>query len=220
MFQPAPSILRIFRQALVAGMVVATLSSAAAAFTITLAPAAPKMIYLQVGTGSYAGTYVGSGTPFNNVSVNTVTLNLAAGVVGNRTAQTMRTNSAAANSFYNGRAFCTLPGELYIGGFYRTAGVATAPAQVVATVPAALLSALGDSIPFSKISWTSSGIGDAVAGPQPFPKGSFVGGGTQSVGSMASNSWNESCWTFSYLNDTVPAAATYNGRVSYTMSAP
>jgi hypothetical protein len=42
----------------------------------------------------------------------------------------------------------------------------------------------------------------------------------QTVGSMASNSWNESCWTFSYLNTVVPAAGTYTGAVLYTMSAP
>jgi hypothetical protein len=37
---------------------------------------------------------------------------------------------------------------------------------------------------------------------------------------MASNTWNESCWTFSYLNNTVPPAGTFTGRVRYTLSAP
>ena len=61
-----------------------------------------------------------------------------------------------------------------------------------------------------KISWTSSGNGDT--GAEPFPAGTFVNGGVQNVGSMASNTWNESCWTFSYLNNTVPAAGTYHRR--------
>jgi hypothetical protein len=40
------------------------------------------------------------------------------------------------------------------------------------------------------------------------------------VGAMASNTWNESCWTFSYLNNTVPPAGTFTGTVRYTMSTP
>jgi hypothetical protein len=42
----------------------------------------------------------------------------------------------------------------------------------------------------------------------------------QNVGSMASNTWNESCLTFSYSNDTVPAAGTFTGVVRYTLSSP
>jgi len=87
-----------------------------------------------------------------------------------------------------------VPGQLYIGGFYRTTGAATVAAQVTATVPAALTDAAGDTIPFSKIRWTSSGNGDS--GAEPFPAGGFVNGGVQNVGSMSSNTWNESCWTF------------------------
>ena len=87
-------------------------------------------------------------------------------------------------------------------------------------MPAALTNATGDTIPFSKISWTSSGNGDTARRRQPFPAGTFVNGGVQTVGAMASNTWNESCWTFSYLNNTVPAAGTFTGVVLYTMSAP
>jgi len=85
-------------------------------------------------------------------------------------------------------------------------------------VPAALTDAAGDTIPFSKIHWTSSGNGDS--GAEPFPAGAFVNGVVQNVGSMSSNTWNESCWTFSYLNDTVPPAGTFTGVVRYTLSAP
>ena len=78
--------------------------------------------------------------------------------------------------------------------------------------------AAGDSIPFAKIAWTSSGNGDT--GSEQFPSGTFVSGGVQNVGSMASNTWNESCWAFSYLNNTVPPAGTFTGAVRYTLSSP
>ena len=158
------------------------------------------------------------GQPGNNTTVNTVSVTVPAGAVGNGTAQAMTTNSTATISFVDGFAFCSVPGQVYIGGFYRTAGGATAAAQVVATVPAALTDSTGDTIPFSKIRWTSSGNGDT--GTEVFPSGTFVNGGVQNVGSMASNSWNESCWSFSYLNNTVPPAGTFTGRVRYTLSAP
>jgi hypothetical protein len=118
----------------------------------------------------------------------------------------------------DGYTYCSVPGQLYIGGFYRTAGGTTAAAQVTATVPAALTNATGDTIPFSKIQWTSGGNGDN--GAEPFPAGTFVNGGVQNVGAMASNTWNESCWTFTYLNNTVPPAGTFTGVVRYTMSSP
>jgi len=179
----------------------------ASAYTVTLAPASPKTIYLQVG-----------GQPGNNATVNTVSATVAASVVGNGTPQPMTTDSTASKSFLDGYAFCNVPGQLYIGGYYRTAGGTTAAAQVTATVPAALTNATGDTIPFSKIQWTSTGNGDN--GAEPFPAGTFVNGGVQNVGAMASNTWNESCWTFSYLNNTVPPAGTFTGVVRYTMSSP
>lgn len=144
-------------------------------------------------------------------------------MVGNGTAQAMTTNSTAAQSYWDGYTFCTVPAQLYIGGFFRTTGATTAAAQVTATVPAALTDTTGDSIPFSQISWTSGGNGDTTANgflPEVFPAGKFVSGGVQTVGSMASNTWNESCWTFSYANTVVAAGGTYTGAVLYTMTAP
>jgi hypothetical protein len=85
-------------------------------------------------------------------------------------------------------------------------------------VPAALISTAGQTIPFSKIRWATSGNGDT--GGQPFPAGTFVNGGVQNVGAMASNTWDESCWAFSYSNDSVPAAGTFTGTVLYTLSSP
>lgn len=224
------------RRALAGAALLTAFSSAAPAFTVTLDPAAPTTIYLQVGVGSFTADYCGGnsyppphntpncgpayggGTPQNNATINSVSATIASGTVGNGTAQAMTTNSATTNSFLDGYVFCSVPSQLYIGGFYRTSGATTAAAAVTATVPPALIDATGDSIPFSKIQWKSSGNGDA--GAEPFPAGTFINGGVQNVGSMASNSWNESCWTFSYLNNTVPPAGTYTGAVLYTMSAP
>lgn len=203
---------------LAAAVLLATLTSRAPAYTVTLSPASPLTVYLQVGVGSFSNDYISGGQPQNNTTINTVSTTVAANVVGNSTAQAMTTNSTATQSYWDGYTYCSVPGQLYIGGFYRTTGATTAAAQVTATVPAALIGASGGTIPFSKIHWTSSGNGDT--GAEPFPAGTFVNGGVQNVGSMGSNTWNESCWTFSYLNNTVPPAGTFTGRVLYTLSAP
>ncbi len=203
---------------LTAAVLLATLTSRAAAYTVTLSPAAPLTVYLQVGVGSFTNDYIYGGQPQNNTTINTVSTTVAANVVGNGTAQAMTTNSTATQSYWDGYTYCSVPGQLYIGGFYRTTGATTAAAQVTATVPAALIDTGGDTIPFSKIRWTSSGNGDT--GAEPFPAGTFVNGGVQNVGSMGSNTWNESCWTFSYLNNSVPPAGTFTGVVLYTLSAP
>src|SRR5271165_4261991 len=210
------------RRALPGAVLLLSLSATATAYTVGLTAAAPKTAYLQVGVGTFSGTpncagvpcYSGNGQPQNNTTINRVSAALSANTVGNGTPQAMTTDSTATQSFWDGFTFCTVPGQLYIGGFYRTAGGNTAAALVTATVPAALTDAAGDTIPFSKISWTSGGIQDPGNPPaEPFPSGTFVNGGVQTVGTMASNTWNESCLTFSYLNNSVPAAGTFTGRV-------
>jgi hypothetical protein len=190
----------------------------ARAFTATLTPAAPLTVYLQVGVGSFNSIYINGGTPQNNTTINTVSVAVAATEVGTGTAQAMTTDSTAANSFWDGFAFCNLPSQLYIGGFYRTTGGKKTSAQVTATVPTSLIDAGGSAIPFSSISWTSSGNADT--GGEPFPAGTFPAGGVKTVGSMSSNTWNESCLSFSYANLSIPAAGTFTGRVLYTLSAP
>jgi hypothetical protein len=215
------------------GALLLAAAGTASGYTVTLTPASPEAVYLQVGNGTFAGNtncmgsgsdcYSSGGTPVSNGTVNSVSVTLTTAVMGNGTAQAMTTNSTQAVSFWDGYAYCTVPAQLYIGGFYRTTGAATAAAKVTATVPAALTSGTGGSIKFSQISWTSSGNGDTAANgflPEVFPGGTFVNGGTQTVGSMASNTWNESCWNFSYLNTAVPGAGTYTGTVLYTMTSP
>lgn len=186
------------------------------AFTVNIAAANPKAIYLQVGVGTFTGLYSTGGTPGNNATVNTVSVSVPAAQVGNGTAQAMTTNSTASNSFYDNYAFCNLPAQLYIGGFYRNTAT-TGSATLRVTSPTNLVNATGDTIPFTQISWTSSGNGDT--GAQPFPAGAFTGG-TQTIGTIARNQWAESCHTFSYANSAMRASGTYTGRVTYTLTSP
>jgi hypothetical protein len=202
-------------RALVAALLAA--SAAASAFTVNITRG-PQEIYLQIGVGSFNGLFDNGGTPLNNTTVNQVSVTVPAASVGNGTAQAMTTNSTQSNSFWDNFVFCNAPTQLYIGGFYRTANNGNGSVSVTATVPAALSNGNGGTIPFSQISWTSSGNGDA--GGQPFPAGTFTAGGTQAVGTISQNQWAESCWTYSYLNTVTPAAGTFTGRVTYTLSAP
>ena len=187
-----------------------------AAFTVNITAANPRMLYLQVGVGAFSGLYSSGGTPANNATVNVVSVTVPAAQVGNGAVQTMTTNSTASNSFYDNFAFCNAPAQLYVGGFYRST-TNTGAATLTATSPANLVNANGDRIPFSQISWTSSGNGDT--GAQPFPAGTF-NGATQTIGAIARNQWAESCHTFRYANSNFVASGTYTGRVVYTLSTP
>lgn len=198
----------------------------ARAFTATLNSGAPTIIYLQVGVGTFTpagSTYNGGGAGAANPTINQVTVTLAGGTVGNGTAQAMASNSGPTNSFFDSFPFCNA-NTLYIGGYYRTStGGHKTTATVTATVPSSLTDAAGDTIPFSQISWTSAGNGDTTANgflPEVFPGGTFVAGGSQSVGSFTQNQWSESCWSFSYANTVTPAGGTYTGRVTYTVTLP
>lgn len=189
-------------------------TSLAYCFTATISPGA-RAIYLQVGNGSFTGLYNNGGTPGNNTTINLVSLTVPAAQVGNGTALAMTTNSTATTSFYDGFTFCTVPAQVYIGGFFRLPGT-TGTATLTVDTPLTLTTA-GTSISFTKISWVSSGIGDT--GAQPIPSGTFTGG-TQTLASFPVNTWRESCHSFSYLNDQVVGSGTYTGRATYTLSAP
>jgi hypothetical protein len=196
-------------------------ASVAHAYTISISPRSPRTIYLQVGVGTFTGgNYNSGGSPASNTTVNSVSVTVPVAQVGTGAPQTMTTNSTASVSLLDSFAFCNLPNQLYVGGFYRsTSGSAgSATATLRASVPGGLLNAGGQTIPFSQISWTSSGNGDT--GAQPFPAGTFVNGGTQTIGTISRNQWAESCHTFTYANTSVVASGTYAGRVTYTLSAP
>ncbi len=204
-----------------AGVVLLACALSSHAYTINLAARSPRTIYLQVGVGTFTGgTYNQGGSPAVNGTINVVSVAVPAAQVGNGTAQAMKTNSTASISLLYNFAFCNLPGQLYVGGFYRstsaTAGSSTA--TLVANVSTSLTNAGGQTIPFSQIRWTSSGKGDT--GAQPFPAGTFPAGGTMTIGTILRNQWAESYHSYSYLNSAVRAAGTYTGRVTYTLSAP
>src|ERR1700674_2047333 len=188
----------------------------ASAYTVAIGPGA-RAIYLQVGNGSFTGTYSGGGTPGNNATINQVTVTVPAAQVGSGTAQQMTSNSAQAVSFYDNFTFCNPPVQVYIGGFFRLPGAAGTATLSVTTSAATLPNAPRDTIPFSQSTWAPSGIGDA--GAQPIPGGTFTGG-TQTLATFPVNTWNESCHTFSYANAATRAAGTYTGRATYTLSAP
>jgi len=145
-----------------------------------------------------------------------VSVTVPAASVGNNVAQAMTSNSAVSVSYWDGYAFCNPPANVYIGGFFRRPGT-TGNATLTVTTPANLTNAGGDTIPFSEISWTSTGNGDT--GAEPIPSGTFTGG-LQTLATLTGNTWNESCHTFSFANTTTRAAGTYSGRATYTMSAP
>lgn len=189
----------------------------AGAFVVGISPG-PEAVFLQVGTGSFSGFYISGGTPQSNPTVNIVSVTVPSGAVLSGADQQMTSNSAQAISFYDGFIFCIPPDQVYIGGFYRRSNQANRSAVLSVTVPPALVSAGGDAIPFSQIRWTSSGIGDGTAA-QPVPAGRFIAGGTQFLANFRRNTWRESCLTFFYLNDPAPAG-TYEGRVTYTLTAP
>lgn len=188
----------------------------ASAYTVNI-NTGTRAIYLQVGNGSFTGTYNGGGTPGVNATINKVSVSVPAAQVGNGTAQAMTSDSMQAASFYDNYSFCNPPAQVYIGGFYRLPGNVGTATLSVTTSAANLVDAAGDTIPFSQISWTSSGNGDA--GTEAIPAGSFTGG-TQTLTTFSVNTWNESCHTFSYKNTSSVAAGVYTGRATYTLSAP
>ncbi|HJR73300.1 MAG TPA: hypothetical protein VJ806_06645 [Luteimonas sp.] len=193
------------------------LSFAAQAYVVNISGGLTPSIYLRVGDGVYSGNFIGGGTPGTGGAINRVSVTVPAAAIGNGTNLTMTSNATQTQSFYDSYVFCNLPNEVYIGGFNRGGLLSGGNGVLTVTAPASLTNAAGNTIPFSQISWTSSGNGDS--GAQPFPAGTFTGG-SQTLASFPVNTWRESCHRFSYGNDAVVAAGTYNGRVTYTLTVP
>jgi hypothetical protein len=201
---------------LMAGVLLLMNANTVSAYVVGISPG-PKSAYLRVGDGSFTGgTFNQGGTPAANTTVNTVTVTLPATIVGNGVDQTM-TGSGRLTSDIDGFVICNA-GQVYIGGYFRQPGTAAQSATLTVTAPTSLISATGNTIPISQISWTSSGNGDGAAA-QPIPAGSFTGG-TQNLANFLQNTWRESCHSFVYGNDAIVAAGTYNARVTYTLATP
>jgi hypothetical protein len=184
----------------------------ARAWVLTIT-AGPKALFLQVGNGSYSGTYQSGGTPLNNATINTVSVTVPANQVGSGTAQTMTSDSTQATSFYDAFAVCNPPAQVYVGGWVRAPSAGSGTLSV--TSPATLTSGT-TTIPFTQISWTSTANGNATA---DIPAGTF-NGGTLALRTIAANTWVENCLTFSYANAAVVAAGTYTGQVTYRLVLP
>src|SRR3982751_6074887 len=119
-------------------------AGSAAAYTVNIS-AGTRAIYFQVGNGSFTGTYSSGGTPGNNATVNKVTVSVPAASVGSGTAQAMTTDSTAATSFYDSFAFCNVPAQVYLGGFFRLPGATGTATLSVTTSAANLVNATGDT---------------------------------------------------------------------------
>ena len=189
---------------------------AAGAFTVGIT-AGTRTIYLQVGTGTMTGgNFNAGGTPQDNTTVNRVSATVPAASVGTGTGVAMTSNSTVSASPYDGFAFCNAPAQVYVGGFHRRPTLSAGTATLTVTTPATLANANGQTIPFTQISWVSSGAGDATP---TIPSGTFTGT-TQTLLSVARNTWFESCLEFTYANTQPAASGTFNGRATYTLTAP
>ena len=107
--------------------------------------------------------------------------------------------------------------QVLIGASYRRNGNSQQQARLSVTAPANLVSTAGDTIPVSEISWTVSAPGSPV--PGIIPAGTFVPG-QQPLANVPPNTFIENCHSFRYANSAIRAAGTYDGTVTYTLSAP
>jgi hypothetical protein len=180
------------------------------AWLLTIGNNTPRRIFLNVGNGSQLA---------DNATVNLVSVTVPAAQVGTGVAQQMTSNSTQANSTYDNYLMCNPPAQVYVAALYQrqTAGQ-SANATLQVTSPANLTSAAGDTIPFSQVSWSVTGPAADTA-PGAIPAGSFSGA-TQFLVTVAQGTLRDNCHTFSYANTAIPAAGTYDGRVTYTLTSP
>lgn len=193
--------------------IAASASPFAQAWVLNVTPGA-RTVYLAVGNST---------TNADNATVNRVTLDLPANQVGTGAAQVMNSSSGTnrstqAVSPHDNYTVCVpASGQVYVGGYFRLPAASSNTAVLQVTTPAGLTSGV-NTIPFNQISWTSTSIGNA--GAADIPAGSFVSGGTRILRTFAANTYVENCHTFSYANATPVAAGTYDGRATYTLTAP
>jgi hypothetical protein len=189
-------------------------SQPADAFVATIS-SSPASLYLQVGAGNVSGTFSGGGTPGNNALINRVTTTVPAANLGSGSVP-MTTDSTVTASPYDNFTFCSVPSQVYFGGFFRSGNTTAANATLSATAPVSLVNGTGDTIAFNRISWISGGANDTTP---TIPSGTFTGA-TQTLFSVTRNTWFESCLQFNYANNQLVPAGTFTGRVRYTLTAP
>jgi hypothetical protein len=188
-------------------VMVAILSLPVHAWVLNLTPGT-RAVYLAVGNATVTG---------DNATVNLVSVTVPIGSLGTGAAQVFTTNSTQIISPYDNYTLCNpAAGQVYVGGFYRLPTTNATSAVLQVTTPAGLTSGV-NTIPFNQISWTSTALGNTGA---DIPAGTFLSGGTLFLRNFAANSYVENCHTFSYANTAPVAAGTYDGRATYTLTAP
>lgn len=207
-FAPA----RLSHLAASAGLLLAVLQAGAAhAWSMNVDPAT-RRVFLHVGNGT---------ANQDNSTINLVQVSVPGAQVGNGVAQAMTSNSTQATSLYGDNyTICPTPStQVMVGASYRRSNAANGPASATlrVTSPASLVSAAGDTIPFSQISWTVSAAGSPV--PGVIPAGTF-NGAAQTLTTVPANTYIENCHTFRYANSALRAAGTYTGQVTYTLTSP
>jgi len=159
----------------------------------------PKVLFLQVGTGSAMGT---------NATINLIDFSVPAANVGDGSAITA---TPASGDLGNGTVTAKVIGN-------------NGNVTLTATTLGALGNGAGDTLSFSEISTATT----ALSSPTPLPAPTLVDGAASSLVIPAAGKVvnRDAKWTFSYLNTTSPAAGVYggvntnNGRVTYTASMP
>ena len=185
------------------------------AFVVTV-PAGTRLLYMQVGDGGITTPIQSGGTYKSGGSIYVVSGTVPSGSVGNSVAVPMVADKSHINSGWDNYAFCVnSPREVHLAAAYRVPAGATSTATLQVNTPTNLTNGTA-TIPFSQISWVNSGAGDTTFG---LANGAFTGG-TQTLRSIASRQWVETCLTFSYANQAMVGAGTFTGRATYTLSAP
>jgi hypothetical protein len=210
-----------FAALVMAAALASMLPAVAWPWTVSIA-AGTSRVYIQAGVGAISGapTYLQGGTPGTSSVTNVVSVTPTPANYGNG-ALTMTSDSTATTSFYDGATVCpNSPGpQVYIGGFYRGGNSDSATARLLVTSPANLVNAQNQTIPFSKISWTTS-ISRTPDSVQ-MPSGSFAGTANQLLMNVPKNTWFEDCFTFTYANDNANLlSGVYTGTVTYTLISP
>ncbi len=189
------------------------LSSPAHGWIITgLGTNNPARLFMMVGNGAAALWQ-------NNATINRVSLTVPAAQLGSGTPLAMTSNSTQSTSPYDGFSVCSPPAQVYVGAAYQRRNPSQpANARLQVTSPANLTSVAGDTIPITEISWTVSALG-GDPNPTAIPAGTFSGG-TQFLTNVAQGTLRENCHTFFFANTAIRASGTYDGRVTYTLTAP
>ncbi len=179
-----------------------------------------RRLFLHVGNGAVSGpSGTLNGTPGRSGPVNLVAVTVPVAQLGNGTELAMTSNSTQNTSLYgDGNNTCPTPAsQVMVGAGYRRNGNGGPSATLTVASPANLTNANGDTIPISQIRWTVAAQGSGV--PNVISAGMF-NGGVQTLASVPGNRYIENCHTFLYANSAMRAAGTYEGRVTYTLTAP